>query len=201
MDFRNRAEELEALGYTVSDSGKNILKEGRAIAGETPEGNVWSGSRELTALLKGKEPKKEPAPKPVPKEKTKGLGSKPKAKASRSQETPTATSVSTPTVYTSKLPKAGTPQGGRGDGRGEWNRRGLDHPKADAGASVSPTSTTTSKGPSTKPLVLRGTLAGTKYAGEGKFTESEWRRMTRAERKKNGLPVSVLGGATFKGWK
>lgn len=199
MNFLDKKEELEAAGFTLSTSGKNILKDGRAIAGETPEGNIWSGSRDLTALLKGKAP--EAKPKSEPKPKAKGLGAKrPKASPPKGKTKSDVSALAAPPkVTTSKLPK---PNRGRGDGLIEMASRAIDKKttpakEVNAGASVS----TKTKGKGTKPLVLRGTLAGTKYAGEGKYTYSEWQRMSRAERKKAGLPVSVLGGATYKGFK
>lgn len=44
---------LAEAGYTISESGKNILKDGKSVAGINPEGNLWSGSAKVRNILKG----------------------------------------------------------------------------------------------------------------------------------------------------
>lgn len=184
--FIDKKEELEALGYTVSKSGKNILKEGRAIAGVTPEGNIWSGSREVTATLKGTKEKPKSKPKSSAPKTAKKKPLVTKRKASPSQSEPkTVSSAAVPEVETNLLDPV---SGGRGDGLIDMATRAIDRVPS-----------TPSKG--TKPLVVRGVLAGTHYKGAGKYTKEEWQEMSRSERKKAGLPLSVAGGALFKGFK
>lgn len=54
MITKTQEEKLKAKGYTVSKSGMNVLKDGKAVGGVRSDGNIWSGSDVVTSILKGK---------------------------------------------------------------------------------------------------------------------------------------------------
>lgn len=91
---------LESKGYTVSESGMNVLKDGKAVGGMRTDGNIWSGSSAVTDILKGK-PKKTTSKTPVEKPKVKPKPQRVSVSSSKRPKSRRATSA----PKTSKRPQ------------------------------------------------------------------------------------------------
>jgi ribosomal protein L13E len=124
---------------------------------------------------------------------------KPKAEAAP-KVTPKPAPKAAPKAAPTARPKAR--QQGRGDGVAEVKQRKVDTTKATAlsGASRSTQGKDKPRAMTTAPVQpkapqVRGATRKTEPAKpKTEVTYSEWQNMSRAERQKAGLPVSVIGG-------
>lgn len=130
-DFRKYKDQLAAAGYTVSDDGKSVKKEGAYIAGNT-EGGTWSGSRSIDNIVSG-EPDKKPKKAHGRKARSNsGRGTTPKQVRPRARRD----TVKPPSPVSVTTLRPASVSRSRGDGMYEMNRRAID--RVPAGASMAP---------------------------------------------------------------
>ena len=63
--FANQEKDLKKAGYTLSADKSTVLKEGKTVAGVTSTGGLFSGSKEVSNIIKSSQPKTVDQTKPM----------------------------------------------------------------------------------------------------------------------------------------
>ena len=66
--FANQEKDLKKAGYTLSADKSTVLKDGKTVAGVTSTGGLFSGSKEVSNIIKSSQPKTVDQTKPMSKE-------------------------------------------------------------------------------------------------------------------------------------
>ena len=63
--FANQEKDLKKAGYTLSADKSTVLKDGKTVAGVTSTGGLFSGSKEVSNIIKSSQPKTVDQTKPM----------------------------------------------------------------------------------------------------------------------------------------
>lgn len=183
----SKRKQLEAAGYIISKTGQTVRnKDGGTVAGINENGNLFgSANSKAFKILKG-EYKPEAKPNDKPKDKPKASSSAPESTSTRPQarRTDIKPLSNPPAVEERNLSSV---RGGRGDGIAEMARRALDKPNttgqdSNINASYGSLANAANRMESFRVSRQDKTING--------FSFAEWKKLTRAQRVENNLPLT-----------